>query len=231
MKTNNKKWLSLFLIMGVILFLVYGCSGSDEENNNTSITDKDGNVYTSVTIGTQVWMVENLKTTKYNDGTDITLGNENTYWESTYQLPAYCWYNDEITNKTPYGALYNYYAVNTGKLCPIGWHVASDVEWHTMIILFDSNATQGGDESQIAGANLKEAGTTHWFTPNTGANNSSGFTALPGGVRFRYGPSHLGEIGYYWSSHVPRLIYSGTNLITRGAISDETGCSVRCIKN
>jgi uncharacterized protein (TIGR02145 family) len=231
MKTKNRNWLFLFLITGVTSILIYGCSGSDEDNNTASITDKDGNVYTSVNIGTQVWMVENLKTTKYNDGTGITLGNEDSYWTNAYQLPAYCWYNDDITNKSPYGALYNYYAVNTGKLCPTGWHVASDTEWHTMILLFDHDATQGGDESQIAGANLKEAGITHWFTPNTGANNSSGFTALPGGFRTWFQFNHLGEIGYYWSSHVPRLLYSGTNLITRGAISDETGCSVRCVKD
>ena len=122
MKTKNGILLCLTMVMGLHLILINSCSKDEAENNPASITDKDGNVYTSVTIGTQVWMVENLKTTKYNDGTPIPNVTDNTEW-SNLTTPAYCWYDNDITKKNPYGALYNGYAVRTGKLCPTGWHV------------------------------------------------------------------------------------------------------------
>ena len=116
----------------------------------------------------------NLKTTKYNDGTSIPNVTNDTSW-SNLTTGAYCWYNNDVSYKNPYGALYNWYAVNTGKLAPKGWHVPSDAEWTTLI-------TYLGGES-IAGGKLKEAGTTHWLSPNTEATNSTGFSALPGGRR------------------------------------------------
>jgi hypothetical protein len=96
-----------------------------------TVKDIDANVYKTVNIGKQVWMAENLKTTKYNDGSTIPLVTENTAWESL-TTPAYCWYNNDIANKEVYGALYNLYAVITNKLCPIGWHVPSNKEWTTL---------------------------------------------------------------------------------------------------
>jgi uncharacterized protein (TIGR02145 family) len=230
MKTKNRNWLFLFLIMGVILILVYGCPGSDEDNNTTSITDKDGNVYTSVTIGTQIWMVENLKTTKYNDGTDIPLVTDNTAW-SNLTTPGYCWYNNEIANKTPYGALYNWYAVNTGKLCPTGWHVSTDAEWTTLTTFL-------GGES-IAGGKLKEIGTVNWKSPNTGATNETGFTALPGGRRTStYLFDAIEVFGNWWSSSVSsdvdafaRMMRNDNSSFLMWFSFKCNGLSVRCLKD
>jgi hypothetical protein len=115
------KYLKLFLIAMFCLWL----SGLQAQ----TIRDIDGNVYKTVTIGKQVWMAENLKTSKYNDGRAIPLVTDNTAWEAL-NTPAYCWYdNDESANKTKCGALYNWFAVNTNKLCPTGWHVPNDREW------------------------------------------------------------------------------------------------------
>lgn len=143
-----------------------------------SILYIDGDVYRTDTIGSQVWMVENLKTTKYNDGSSIPNVTDNTTWNGL-NTGAYCWYNSDISNKKPYGALYNWYTLNTGKLAPYGWHVPTDVEWESLI-------DHLGGES-VAGGKLKESGTTHWQTPNIGATNESGFTAVPGGFRSQDG--------------------------------------------
>ena len=135
-------------------------------------TDFDGNNYPVGQIGTQIWMVENLKTTRYNDGTDILSITDNTTWENLI-TPGYCFYNNGVVNKNTYGALYNWYAVNTGKLAPKGWHVPTNDEYTTLITFL-------GGES-VASSKLKESGTSHWQSPNTEATNQSGFTALPGG--------------------------------------------------
>ncbi|MGB4293792.1 MAG: FISUMP domain-containing protein, partial [Bacteroidales bacterium] len=95
------------------------------------MNDVDGNRYKVIMIGNQLWMAENLRTTKYNDGTPIPLVTDNTAW-SNLTSPGYCWYDNNSTNKDTYGALYNWYTVNTGKLCPSGWHVPSDDEWTIM---------------------------------------------------------------------------------------------------
>ena len=123
----------LLSTMLLTIIMLVSCSKKDDPNNTVNtVTDKDDNVYHTVTIGTQTWMAENLKTTKYNDGTAIPLVTDSTAWTSLL-TPAYCWYNyDATTYKNTYGALYNWYAVNTGKLAPIGWHVATDAEWTTL---------------------------------------------------------------------------------------------------
>ena len=134
------------------------------------IADIDGNIYNTVIIGTQVWMKENLKATKLNDGTNILLETDNATWISLTD-PAYCWYNNDASSyKNTYGALYNWFTVETGKLCPTGWHVPSDAEWFTLIDFL-------GGES-VAGGKLKEIGNTHWNSPNTGATDEYGFTAI-----------------------------------------------------
>ncbi len=160
-------------------------------SNEETVFDIDGNVYHTVTIGTQVWMIENLKTTKYNDGTIIPLETDQAAWYNL-NAPGYCWYNnDENANKDVYGALYNWHALNTGKLCPVGWHVPSDEEWTILIDYL-------GDE-QVAGGKMKESGTTHWASPNTGATNSSGFTGLPAGFRGASG-FIIGMAALFWCS-------------------------------
>jgi uncharacterized protein (TIGR02145 family) len=211
-----------------------GTAYSNETQFSTpvlTVTDIDGNVYHMVTIGTQTWMVENLKTTKYNDGTPITLITDDAIWR-TYSTPGYCWYNNNISNKDIYGALYNWFAVNTGKLCPVGWHVPTDAEF---TILFNY---LGG--FNVAAGKLKESGTTHWLTPNTGATNETGFTALPGECRNTSGPFDLtpGYYGYWWSStelNYPQafainMTYTAGG-VARGNYTELFGFSVRCIKN
>ena len=231
MKTKCLDQISPWLIMGLVLFITYGCT--KEEAAEEKITDADGNIYTSVTIGTQTWMVENLKTTKYNDGTAIPNVTDNTGWGALL-TGAYCWYQNDISNKNPYGALYNAFVGATGKLCPSGWHVPSVDEWNTLTTYL------GGQ--LVAGGKLKEAGTAHWITPNTGATNESGFTALPGGSRQFYNGTYsgIGVIGIYWSAtetpvqnnHFNAIPMSNENTTANpGQYVKSTGSSVRCIKD
>ena len=219
--------IRLFIISVLLITLVTSCKKSDE-NDPTIIKDGDGNTYTSVTIGTQVWLVENLKTTKLNDGTPIPLVTDQTAWNNLKTI-GYCWYdNNETEYKSDYGALYNWYVANNDKICPKGWHVPTDAEW-TSLLTFLGNAE--------AGAKLKEMGTTHWDDPNP-ANNQSGFKAFGGGYR---GQDFFGDIrisGYWWSStelsssHANSLwlVYS----VTSSGWADNykySGLSVRCIKD
>ncbi len=169
------------------------------------ITDIDGNIYTSVLIGDQEWMVQNLRTSKFNDGTAIPFKYmvDNATWEGL-TTPAYCWYNDDPTNAffKEYGNLYNGYvadaASNGGKnVCPVGWHVPNEADWSTLVTYL------GGQD--IANGHLKatgtiESGTGLWFSPNTGATNQSGFTALPGGSRWNSGFLDIGNTAKFWSS-------------------------------
>jgi uncharacterized protein (TIGR02145 family) len=224
------------MIMGFALIFFNSCKKDSSSTNTTvvtapTVTDADGNVYPAVVIGTQTWMAANLKTTKYNDGTSIPLVATAAAW-SADTTAAYCWYNEEqATYEKPYGALYNWYAVNTGKLAPTGWHVPTDAEWHTLIAYLGDSTTAGGK--------LKEAGTAHWATPNTGAGNSTGFTALPSGSCYTSGFFYLiGEYGWIWSStaasstdayHV-YMIYN-SNAIYRKGGAKGIGFSVRCVKN
>jgi uncharacterized protein (TIGR02145 family) len=199
-----------------------------------TITDIDGNLYRTIQIGSQVWMAENLKTTKYNDSNSIPLFNADAWGYST---PAYCFFNNDSYSSATQGALYNWYTVNTNKLCPSGWHVPSDAEWTILI-------TYLGGES-VAGGKLKEIGTTHWNAPNTGATNESGFTALPVGWRNEDAPwtGKFEGIGYsclLWSStENSAFSYDADYLViynsySRAIISYDhkpIGGSVRCIKN
>lgn len=198
-----------------------------------TVTDMDGNVYHTVTIGTQVWMKENLKTTKFNDGTSIPFVTENSSWVSLF-TPGYCWYNNEVANKNIYGALYNWHAVNTGKICPKGWHVPTDAEWTTLTTFL------GGEI--VAGGKLKETGTTHWnpfLDPEPVTTNETGFTALPGGLRLTDGKYYnIGDLGFWWSStdddtttawiRAIRHWLSGT---IRSSTAKENGFSVRCLRD
>ena len=180
--------------------------------------DADGNYYSVVKIGTQTWMVENLKTTKYKDGTTIPLVTDNTAW-TALSTPAYCWYNNDATYyKNTYGALYNWYAVNTGKLAPTGWHVASDAEWTTLenyLIANGYNYDGTTSGNKIAKA---LAATTNWTSSTyyVGAigndltkNNNSGFSALPGGYRYWGVGSFVavGTNGIWWSTTFIQIGY------------------------
>lgn len=197
-----------------------------------TVTDIDGNVYKTVIINDQEWMAENLKTTRFNDGTPIPLVTDHDVW-ATLSTPAYCWYGNNISSKTPYGALYNWLAMNSGKLAPAGWHVASYFDWKKLITY------AGGTE--VAGGKLKEAGTAHWASPNKGATNQSGFTALPGGAHSaRFNFEYQGESGVwweYWDNPSPEgavvyiMDYLYRGVIRTAADSRLDGHSVRCIKD
>ena len=197
----------------------------------STVTDYDGNVYNTVQIGNQCWMTENLKTTKYNDGTDIPFISDGIEW-GNLSSHAYCWYNNSAVNAQTYGVLYNWYTVNNGNLCPTGWHVPTDDEWY---ILTDY---LGGES--IAGGKLKESGTMHWESPNTGATNETGFTALPGGYRGTEGSfAFIGLNGHWWSATEDfdifawsRRIYHDSSIVDRNySCNKRHGFSVRCLRD
>jgi len=195
-----------------------------------TVTDIDGNVYHTVTIGTQTWMVENLKTTKYNDGTSIPVISDGYQWTSM-TTPGYCWANNDSNNKDLYGGMYNFYAVNTNMLAPVGWHVPTESDWSVL------TAYSGG--SSAAGSILKETGTVHWYSPNLSATNTTGFTALPGGYRSIASGDFInfGTRAMLWSSSESNELggrYVIENYTTNTDFSYQSksfGFSVRCIKN
>jgi uncharacterized protein (TIGR02145 family) len=158
------------------------------------VTDIDGNTYHTLTLGKQVWMVENLRVTHYRDGSKIHNITNNKKW-SRLTSGAYCWYeNNPAAYKDTYGALYNFPTINDPRgLCPEGWHVPTKSDWLTL------EAYLGG--RKVSGGKMKEAGSTHWNSPNIGATNESGFTGLPGGGRARLGWfGDVGEYATWWSS-------------------------------
>ena len=249
MKTRFRRCFgpSVVIILGLLLILPIGCKKTGD--NPDKVTDKDGNDYTWVTIGTQVWMKENLKTTKYTDGTSIPIVTDNTAW-SGLTAPGYCWYNNnEASYKSTYGALYNWYAVNTGKLCPAGWHVPTNDEWTTLLNYLDLNGFNydGSTGGWKIGKSL--AATTLWASSSTpGAvgntdypdkRNVTGFTAFPGGWRGIDGAvKDLGSWGFWWSDTEKDaanawsryLIYNSTYGLD-DISNKRCGFSVRCIRN
>ena len=214
----------------------------DSEYRNCGFLEYEGKIYNTVAIGTQCWLQENLATTKYNDGTNIPLVTGNGAW-AALTTPGYCWYdNNSATYASTYGALYNWYTVNTGNLCPAGWHVPTDDEWKTMEMFLgmtqaeaDGGAWRGTDE----GGKMKEIGTVHWNSPNTGATNSSGLTALPGGYRYTDGNFlHLGNYSHWWSATEGdpanawnRFTSYTHNGVCRNSNFKEHGLSVRCLRD
>jgi uncharacterized protein (TIGR02145 family) len=171
---------------------------------STNPTDADGNTYTTVTIGTQVWMKENLKVSKYRNGDPIGEVSDAGQWAAIWNngtptgRAAWCYYNNDAANNTTYGKLYNWYAVADPRgLCPTGWHVPSDAEW-TILENFLGGASVAGGKMKSTGT--IEAGTGLWYAPNQDATNSSGFTAFPGGYRYYGGTVAFGSNGAWWSS-------------------------------
>jgi uncharacterized protein (TIGR02145 family) len=196
-----------------------------------TITDIDGNIYHSVAIGTQVWMAENLKTTRYNDGSSIPYIVDEDSWISL-TTAAYCWPNNDISTGSPYGAMYNWYVVNSGKLAPTGWHVPTDADWNTLITF------AGGDT--VAGGKLKAAGTTYWESPNTGGIDDYGFTVLPAGYRSITNGTWV-NFSYWallWSATEDQPGSAGSSRFKNTTAASDFqpgderyGFSVRCIKN
>jgi len=195
-----------------------------------TVTDQENNKYRIVKIGDQIWMAENLRSTRLNDGTAIANITGIADW-AALSTPGYCWYKNDTAYKNVYGALYNAYAVNTSKLCPIGWHVSSNEDWLKL------EAFLGGEK--IAGGKLKDTGTLHWSEPNSGATNEVLFKALPGGSRYTNGLFlTVKNMGYWWSpgesntfNNWYRSIYYRDVSVTRNFIDSTNGFSVRCVKD
>ena len=194
-------------------------------------TDIDGNNYTSIVIGSQTFLKENLKTTRYLNGDAIPTTTTDVSGEAS---PKYQWaYNDDEDNVSTYGRLYTWYtATDSRNICPTGWHVPSDAEWEAL------KAYLGGE--LVSGGLVKETGTTHWQTPNTGATNTTGFTALPAGYRTLNGSyASIGLTGPFWSYNEnlsntaeglgQGLHYNDASMV-RGGFDKPDGCSVRCMK-
>lgn len=242
-----KFWIYPIILIGVFFIFVNSCKKSDEsttENKTTAVfnpnktygtmTDIDGNVYKTITIGTQIWMAENLRTTHYRDGSAIPSITDNTAW-ITQTTGTYCWYdNDATAYKATYGALYNWYTVvDSRNLCPTGWHIPTNAEWTQLTDYLSDNA----------GGKLKETGTTHWVSPNTGATNETGFTALPSGRRVVDGSyMYIGSDCDWWSTTESNAgsystdafqwnVNNYSSTAYRYVANKEAGLSVRCIRD
>jgi uncharacterized protein (TIGR02145 family) len=230
MKPQKIVWL-FALILLVSSF--QACKKDTTDDPGDTVVDKDGNVYQKITIGTQTWMVENLRTTKYRNGDPITEATDSAAWH-VLTNGAYCDDNSITNYAGTYGHLYNWYAVtDTRNIAPAGWHVATDADWATLADFL------GGWE--IAGGQMKETGTSHWLFPNTDATNESGFTGLPGGFRYAdggfVGIVHNGKLGYWWTtaeidaaSAWFRGMTCASPYLGWESVSKNYGLSVRCVK-
>jgi uncharacterized protein (TIGR02145 family) len=235
-KTKNRIWFILLIVGGLVLIISNSCNKDNTRQPDikpSTVTDGDGNIYGKVIIGTQVWLTENLKTTKYLNGDLIgttTPADLDIYDEVT---PKYQWaYGGNEDNVATYGRLYTWYVItDTRNVCPAGWHVPSDEEWLTLENYLGGYA--------IAGGKIKEIGTTHWTTPNYMASNITGFTALPNGWRhFEDTFVNFAKFGGWWSS----TEYTATDafcnyvgykseVVTEEIDNKKCGIAVRCLKD
>ncbi len=238
MKNQTGSPFILFHLV-VCFFLLNGCDtlgGKDSgtDGNGSTITDADGNSYNTITIGTQVWMAANLKTTRYSDGKQIPCVKGGNAW-ANLSTPAYCWpNNDSVTYKNVIGAYYNWQTVNTAKLCPTGWHVPSKDEWTTLETFLGGYASGG-----------KLKAVDHWLTPNAGATNETGFTAYANGV--------INDAGSFFGPYVERSVlwtstqyvyntesynawhfqlnWNNTNFDIGNNYNKKAGMGIRCLKD
>ena len=234
----------------LLMLLIFSNSCKKEDNNpslNGKVMDIDGNVYTTVTIGSQVWLVENLKVTKYRNGDPIPNVTDHIQW-GNLTTGAYCEFNNNIENGAKYGNLYNWYAVNDSRnIAPIGWHISTDEDW---TILVNNLKANYGTPNRVV---IDLAAKTDWaFSDDAlsvgydlSQNNSSGFTALPGGCRFIFDENHnVGGFvntvvsGLWWSSdesNVGNAFYRAISVsydeMYRGYNYKGCGFSVRCVKD
>ena len=231
MKKGIKNWIYLLAAFCVLLILSNSCKKKDNDKS-TTITDQDGNIYHTVSIGTQVWMLQNLKTKKYRNGDLIPNITDSLEWINIL-TGAYC---KNISNgyDSAYGYLYNYYAVNDVRnIATVGWHVPSQAEWAILISYL------GGED--VAGGKIRESGSIHWQSPNKGATNESGFTALPVGGRNEFAQYlQNGTEAVWWSTTTdPEMIqtygaftlYLSTTMRSKGVFYKREGLSIRCIKD
>jgi len=212
----------------------------------STVSDVDNNMYNTAQIGTQCWTQSNLKVSKYRNGDNIPTGLSNSAWQNTTS-GAYAIYNNDPVADSLYGKLYNHYAVTDSRgLCPTGWHVPSDREWKVLTKYLDPSADTNSTSytaSTTAGGVLKSTATQPtpggWNSPNTGATNTSGFTALPGGFRHSGGDFfNMQSIGFWWSSSFfsgseawMRYLYANYSDLVRNPFNRKNGFSVRCLKD
>jgi len=237
MKQIKLNWRYYLPVIGMYLILTYSCSKDDDPSGPETVTDIDGNVYHTVTICSKVWLVENLKVTKFRNGNEIPYYIHNDWDDVPNGEVAYCNYGDTELNGEIYGHLYNWSAVNDSRnLAPQGWHIPSDAEWGILVDCL------GGEF--VAGGKLKENGFNHWQVPNEGATNESGFTALPGNYRiFSLEPENeIGFGGFWWTSTSSTYCSDPETAVYRSVGYDNTGVyrdcankvlglSVRCLKD
>jgi len=201
-----------------------------------TVKDVDGNVYKTIKIGTQIWMAENLKTTRYNDGVSVTYVSDNTTWRDL-STQAMCWYDNNHSNKALFGGLYNWYAVNTQKLCPTGWHVPSSSEWNTLTSYVNNAKALASTSGWTLNATVGTIGN------NQSSNNSTGFNVVAAGFRFGYEGStgacdYKNDEGDFWSSTssdttnaVDYLFHSTNSSHLTNSNDKNYGFSVRCVKD
>lgn len=252
MKQSNKVCV-FSLVFLILVFGLNSCSKKINTNNDQFARDNDGNIFTTITIGTQVWMAENLKSTKYRNGDQIPNMRDNATWSDQYLHPnsaigGYCWYNDGTADKRIYGGFYNWYAVNDSrKIAPPGWHVPSDAEWTTLenyLIANGYNYDGTTIENKIAKA---MASSTNWVvSANPGSignsdypnmRNKSRFNAIPGGYRNYDGAFlNVGISDDWWSTTADstgvawfRNLYNSYSDLYRDTYPMGAGFSVRCI--
>lgn len=229
---NNSASVNILDVTYLINYLYKGGPAPDCGMEYGTVTDINGNIYLTVKIGDQWWMAENLRVTHYRDGDPIPNVTDGVTWGGL-TTGAYCDYNNDIANVVNYGRLYNWFAVNDSRnIAPAGWHVPSFEEWQTLVDFL------GGD--QIAGGKIKEAGTTHWTSPNTGATNESGFTGLPAGYRYIESGyfNHMGLSAFFWSSSESsstigcyRALNYDDSAVGRPNVNKSYGFSVRCVRD
>ena len=238
-----QKWF--FILPVIIAVVAFSSCKKDKQTSNGAVTDVDGNGYDTVHIGTQVWLKQNLKTAHYRNGDPITEIEDSAAWFNNFygsKSAAWCSCNGNAANNSTYGKLYNWYVVTDPRqVCPAGWHTPGDTEWHTLALVLDSTATWfglGGDvESEISGGAMKAV--TLWSPPNTGATNSSGFTAFPAGNRYHTGGYHdFGSFATFWSSTAVDdsvATCRSLGLITPYCYRQDDfkgkGFSIRCVKD
>lgn len=238
MKKNTLMYNAFRLTLVTILIFLFGCKKNVTPTTNSFISN--------VTICNQVWMSKNLDVGNYRNGDLIPQVTDPIAW-ANLTTGAWCWYNnDSATFSALYGRLYNWYAINDPRgLAPPGWHIPSESEWNKLVICLDPIADTlciGCEESTIAGGALKDTGTANWFSPNLGATNSSGFTALPAGQRNNNGTIHTFDniryAGGWWSSteHTTttartRYVHSFTAGSYITVVNKVYGLSVRCVKD
>ena len=246
---KRKKLLIYALLLAGTCILFFACKNDKEDggdgNNSAGIvfnpdktygtlTDIDGNVYKTITIGTQTWMAENLKTTHYANGDEINHISDPIPWENATE-GAWTFYYNNTEMDEDYGKLYNWLAVEDPRnICPSGWHIPDDPEWETLL------AHLGG--YLVAGAKMKETGLNHFAYTNEGSTNESGFTGLPGGMK-DYGALSfdLGLTGFWWSSTNANDYYDldayyyflsrDQDAMLDGTGDKNNGASCRCIED